>query len=150
VDIGSSYLPSDILAAMLYAQLEARSVIQAQRRLIWERYYAGLERWARELGVGLPVVPPYCDQAYHMFYMVMPSLEARQALIEELARVGINAVFHYQPLHLSTMGARFGGRPGDCPISEGVSDRLVRLPFFNDITPEDQKYIVDAITRSRA
>jgi dTDP-4-amino-4,6-dideoxygalactose transaminase len=145
VDIGSSYLPSDLLAAFLYAQLEARAEIQAKRRRIWETYHAQLQTWATTHDVRLPVVPAHCEQAYHMFYILLPSLEVRQALIQHLKERGILAVFHYLPLHLSAMGRRFGGCPGDCPITEDVSDRLLRLPFFNDLTETDQDVVVSAI-----
>ncbi|MBP1694854.1 MAG: dTDP-4-amino-4,6-dideoxygalactose transaminase [Deltaproteobacteria bacterium] len=145
VDVGSSYLPSDILAAFLYAQLEVREEIQAKRKRIWEYYYEHLQGWARDLGVRLPVVPPYCEQPYHMFYIVLPTLEQRQAMIEYLNEREINSVFHYLPLHLSEMGQRFGGREGDCPVTENVSDRLLRLPFHNHLSEKDQEYIVENI-----
>jgi dTDP-4-amino-4,6-dideoxygalactose transaminase len=145
IDVGSSYLPSDILAAFLYAQLEARDRIQSSRRRIWEDYVAHLSEWAGAHGVRLPIVPGYCDQPYHMFYLLLPSLEWRQALIAHLKDRGILSVFHYQPLHLSEMGQRFGGRVGDCPVTEDVSDRLLRLPFYNDLTEADQARVVAAI-----
>lgn len=145
VDIGSSYLPSDILAAFLYAQLEAREEIQAKRRQIWEYYYEHLQEWAQTYGVQLPTVPSYCEQSYHMFYLLLPSLEQRQALIEHLKERRILSVFHYLPLHLSDMGRRFGGKEGDCPVTEAVSDRLVRLPFYNDLDEADQARVVEAI-----
>jgi dTDP-4-amino-4,6-dideoxygalactose transaminase len=145
VDIGSSYLPSDILAAFLYAQLEARDEIQARRRQIWEYYEQQLSDWASENNVRLPVIPPHCQQAYHMFYLLLPSLKARQALIRHLRDHGILSVFHYQPLHLSDMGRRFGGQPRDCPVTEEVSDRLLRLPFYNDLSMADQAYVVEVI-----
>jgi len=147
VDIGSSYLPSDILAAFLYAQLEAREQIQNRRREIWEYYYAHLRGWAEEYGVRLPTIPAHCEQPYHMFYLLLPSLEHRQALIDHLKAQGILAVFHYLPLHLSEMGKRFGGKPGDCPVTEDVSDRLLRLPFYNDLTEGDQAKTVEAICK---
>src|SRR5215208_265126 len=134
VDIGSSYLPSDILAAFLYAQLESREQIQSNRRRVWEYYHAHLQGWAREHEVRLPIIPEHCEQPYHMFYMLLPSLDLRQALIAHLKDHGILSVFHYLPLHLSDMGRRFGGRAGDCPVTEDVSDRLLRLPFYNDLT----------------
>lgn len=146
VDIGSSYLPSDILAALLCAQLEARDRIQAKRRKVWETYYENLLDWARRHGVRLPIVPPHCEQPYHMFYLLMPSGETRDALIAQLRAEGILAVFHYLPLHLSEMGKRFGGRPGDCPVTEDVSERLVRLPFFNELSELDLKRVIDAVT----
>jgi dTDP-4-amino-4,6-dideoxygalactose transaminase len=149
VDVGSSYLPSDMLAAFLYAQLELRDTIQAMRRHAWEFYTAHLADWATRRGVGLPSVPPHCEQAYHMFYLIMPSLEERQGLIAALKHQGINAAFHYLPLHLSEMGRQFGGRPGDCPVTEDVSDRLVRLPFYNGITEDQQARVVAALQALR-
>ena len=148
VDVGSSYLPSDILAAYLYAQLEAREQIQAKRRKVWEYYHGHLRSWAQAHGVRFPVVPEYCEQSYHMFYLLLPSLEERQALIAHLKELGILSVFHYLPLHLSDMGRRYGGKEGDCPITEEISDRLLRLPFYNDLTEADQARVVAAITES--
>ena len=145
VDVGSSFLPSDLLAAFLYAQLEAGERIQARRRQIWDRYREGLAGWAERHGVGLPVVPACCEQPYHMFYLLLPSLERRQALIAHLKSHGILAVFHYLPLHLSQMGQKLGGRPGDCPVTEDVSDRLLRLPFYNDLTDQDQAEVIDRV-----
>jgi len=145
VDVGSSYAPADILAAFLYAQLEARDHIQEHRRVIWTAYYNGLEKWARERGVILPTVPRTCQPTYHLFYLLMPSLEERQALIAHLRKQGILSVFHFQPLHISKMGQRFGGKPGDCPVAESVSDRLVRLPFYNQLTEEEQESVIQAV-----
>jgi dTDP-4-amino-4,6-dideoxygalactose transaminase len=145
VDIGSSHLPSDILAAFLYAQLESRDEIQAKRRKVWEYYYAHLADWAEKHHVRLPVVPDHCDQSYHMFYLLLPSLEDRTALIAHLKAQGIQSVFHYLPLHLSDMGMHFGGKKGDCPVTEDLSDRLLRLPFYNDLEEADQSRVVEAI-----
>ena len=145
IDVGSSYLPSDLLAGFLLAQLESRDRIQAHRRRVWETYQAGLQDWARANAVALPHVPAECLQSYHLFYLVMPSLDARQGLIGHLRSRGIGAVFHYLPLHLSPMGQRFGGRPGDCPVTEEVSDRLVRLPLYNDLPAETQAGVIDDI-----
>jgi dTDP-4-amino-4,6-dideoxygalactose transaminase len=149
VDIGSSYLPSDILAAFLYAQLEAREQIQARRRRVWEYYYEHLQGWAKDHNVRLPIVPAHCEQPYHMFYLLMPNLEARTRLISYLKEQGILSVFHYLSLHLSPMGQQFGGKSGDCPVTEDVSDRLVRLPFYNDLTQEDQNQVIEAIQQVR-
>jgi dTDP-4-amino-4,6-dideoxygalactose transaminase len=145
VDVGSSYLPSDILAAVLYAQLEAREVIQAKRRKLWKMYFDGLRDWAIDNDVRLPVIPEHCEQTYHMFYLLLPDLETRQALIDHLRRREIWSVFHYVPLHLSDMGRKFGGRPSDCPVTERVSDRLVRLPMFSGLTQTDQERVIDSI-----
>lgn len=145
VDIGSSYLPSDILAAFLYAQLEVRDEIQSKRRQVWDYYFEHLQDWADTHDVRIPIVPAHCEQAYHMFYLIMPSLEARGALIAHLKAHKILSVFHYLPLHVSDMGRRFGGREGDCPVSESVSDRLIRLPFYHELTVSDQARVVDTI-----
>ena len=146
VDVGSSYLPSDILAAYLLAQLEQREKVQAQRRKVWEFYHQNLKDWALSHEVQLPYVPTYCEQAYHMFYMLLPTLELRQGLIAYLRRRGIESVFHYLPLHLSEMGRKFGGKPGDCPVTERASEQLVRLPFHNALTEEEMGRVVEAVT----
>ena len=149
VDIGSSYLPADLVAAFLRAQLEHRDQIQSMRRKIWETYALELASWAETNGVQLPIIPPQCEQSYHFFYVIMPSLETRQALISHLASLGILAVFHYLPLHLSPMGLRFGGHQGDCPVTEDLADRLLRLPFFTGISSAEQTQVIDAVRAFR-
>lgn len=145
IDVGSSYLLSDMLAAFLYAQLEVRQQIQSKRRQIWEYYDRHLKAWALEQGVGTPIVPEHCEQTYHLFYLLMPSLKHRQGLIKHLKAQNISSAFHYLPLHLSQMGRKLGGQDGDCPITERVSDRLLRLPFYNELTEAVQARIVTAI-----
>ena len=145
-DIGSSYLPSEILAAFLWAQLEARNQIQKSRQKIWNYYYANLKDWAARENICLPAVPSNCAQPYHMFYLIMPSLRARQALIERLKTKSILAVFHYLPLHLSPMGRKFGARPGDCPVTKQVSNRILRLPFYTALSRADQNKVIETIT----
>ena len=145
VNVGSSYLPSDMLAAFLLAQLEEREQIQSRRKQIWETYYKELGAWAEENHVSMPFVPAHCEQTYHMFYMLFPSLEKRQAAIAHLKERGIQAVFHYLPLHLSPMGEKFGGRVGGCPVTEQVSDQLLRLPFYTNLTDEDQMRVIEAL-----
>lgn len=145
VDIGSSYLPSDVLAAYLYAQLEQREVIQRNRGRVWNTYWRHLGQWADSHEVRLPVVPEYCQQPYHMFYLLMPSLEVRGAFIDHLKSHGILSVFHYLPLHLSDMGRALGGKDGDCPVTEDISDRLVRLPLYNDLTEDEQMRVIHAM-----
>ena len=149
VDLGSSYVLSDILAAFLCAQLEQRDWIQTVRKRIWDAYYEGLHDWAKENGVRLPAVPADCEQSYHMFYLLLPTRAARDALIAHLKARGMLAVFHYVPLHLSEMGQRWGGRPGQCPVAEQVSERLLRLPFYNDLTPANQAEIIEAVCEFR-
>ena len=141
MDLGSSYLPSDLLAAFLLAQFEARAEIQDRRRRLWTFYQARLREWAAGRGIGLPVVPPHCEQPWHLFYLMLPSPEARQSLMAFLQARGILAVFHYLPLHLSAMGRRFGGRPGDCPVSESASGRLLRLPFYTGMSDADRERV---------
>jgi len=145
VDLGSSALPSDILAAFLYGQLERRAEIQARRRRIWERYAGELPEWAAALGIRLPFVPAHCRQPYHLFYLVTASLDQRTRLIAHLKQRGILAVFHYLPLHISEMGQRLGGKPGDCPVTEDLSDRVLRLPFYNDLSEAEQDYVVASL-----
>ena len=145
VDIGSSYLPSDLLAAFLFGQLEQRERIQSHRKGLWETYHLALNDWAEENGVRLPIIPEHIEQSFHMYYILLPNLDLRQKFIQYLRDLGIYSVFHYLPLHLSDMGQRFGGRPGDCPVTEGVSDRLVRLPFHNGLTNSKQELAIEAI-----
>jgi dTDP-4-amino-4,6-dideoxygalactose transaminase len=144
-DLGSSYLLSDILAAVLLAQLEQRDGIQAARRRIWERYASSLSDWADANGVGLPQVPPHCEQTYHLFYLLLPSLEERSRFIETLKDAGIQAVFHYQPLHLSPMGRAWGYSEGDLPATERVADRLVRLPLYSTLGDDELMHTLATI-----
>jgi dTDP-4-amino-4,6-dideoxygalactose transaminase len=147
VDVGSSYLPSEALAAILFAQLEAREKIQARRGEIWHRYNRELKDWAERNQVRLPIIPEYSDQPYHMFYMLLPDLQTRTRFIQSLRDKGIYSVFHYLPLHLSDMGLKFGGKVGDCPVTEDISDRLVRLPLFFNLEEKDQDYVIETITQ---
>jgi dTDP-4-amino-4,6-dideoxygalactose transaminase len=144
-DIGSSYLPSDILAAYLLAQLESHERIQLRRHELWRRYFSALSPGAAAAGVRLPVVPEHCVHPAHIFYLLMPTLEARTHLLSSLRAQKILAVFHYLPLHLSEMGRRLGGREGDCPVTENICDRLVRLPIFFQLTDEDQARVIAAV-----
>jgi len=149
VDLGSSYVMSDVLAAFLYGQLEKWEQVQVKRKQIWDYYNLHLAQWAAENNVRMPIVPRHCDQAYHMFYLILPTLNTRQGLIAHLNERGILAVFHYQPLHLSEMGQRFGGKSGACPVSEKAGDCLLRLPFYNDLSMEDQARVVQAVSEYR-
>jgi dTDP-4-amino-4,6-dideoxygalactose transaminase len=149
VDIGSSYLPSDLLAAFLRAQLEHREQIQSARQRLWENYMRELSGWATDNDVRLPTIPPECEQSYHMFYLILPSLDSRQALISHLSQREIFAVFHYLPLHLSPMGRTFGGREGDCPVTEKISEHLLRLPFYTGMTTTEQAQVIEAVSAFR-
>ena len=146
MDVGSSYLSSDLLAAVLLGQLESREKIQRRRQEIWEGYDARLRDWAVRRGVQTPHVPEHCEQAFHMYYLLMPSLDERQALIERLASSDIASAFHYLPLNTSTMGMRLGGKAGDCPVTEDVSDRLLRLPFYTQLTDAQIDQVAEIVT----
>jgi dTDP-4-amino-4,6-dideoxygalactose transaminase len=150
VDIGSSYLPSDLLAAFLLAQLEDHHEIQRKRQHIWETYTEELKNWAGERNVRLPVVPRECEQAFHMFYLIVPSFEYRQGLIAHLKQQGILSVFHYLPLNQSDMGRRWAARETRCPITEDLSLRLLRLPFYNDLSESEQARVIQAVTSFRS
>jgi dTDP-4-amino-4,6-dideoxygalactose transaminase len=145
VDLGSSWVLSDVLAALLLAQLEARARIQAARRAVWERYQAELADWARAREILLPVVPPDREQAFHMFQLRMGGLARRTAFIDHMLARGVKTVFHYLPLHLSPMGRRFGGGPGDCPVAERASDELVRLPFYAELGGDELARVLEAV-----
>lgn len=149
VDVGSSWVPSDVLAALLYSQLETRDRIQARRRRVWHYYADHLRDWALAQGVRLPMAPAHCEPPYHMFYLLLPSLEDRHALIAHLKAQGVHSAFHYLPLHTSHMGRRFDGAEGDCPVAEAVSDRLLRLPFFCDLSESDLSRVVAAVRSFR-
>ena len=145
IDVGSSYLPSEILAAFLCAQLEARERIQAARARIWTAYRDALGGWAAGEGITLPVVPAHCEHPSHLFYLLLPTEAARTSLIQHLKGRGIAGVSHYVPLHLSPMGRALQPNPPSCPVTEDVSGRLLRLPLYNALGPEDQQAVIDAL-----
>jgi dTDP-4-amino-4,6-dideoxygalactose transaminase len=144
VDVGSSYVLSDLLGALLLAQLELRHEIQGRRARIWQRYAAELADWAAARGFRLPVVPAHCEQTFHMFYLLLPA-DVRPAFIEHLKARGVQAVFHYHALNSSPMGLAHGGKPGMCPVTERIADELVRLPLYNDLTEPDHGVVIDAV-----
>lgn len=150
VDVGSSYVMSDVLAAFLYGQLEVWPDIQARRAVLWERYHREVATWANRQGFQQPFVPAHCEQAYHMYYLLAPSDSVRSAFIAHMKAAGIMAIFHYLPLHLSEFGRRWGGRAGDCPVTESASDRLVRLPLFNAMSSAQQNQVVEALLKFRS
>ncbi|MDB5268405.1 MAG: TDP-4-oxo-6-deoxy-D-glucose aminotransferase [Hymenobacter sp.] len=143
VDLGSSFLPSDIIAAYLWAQLENLADIQQQRRAIWQRYYAALAPLQQQ-GIGLPVLPDFATNNGHLFYLICRSLPERTALLAHLKQRGIWAVFHYLPLHQSPYyAARHDGRA--LPWAELYADQLVRLPLFHELSEADQRRITDEV-----
>ena len=146
VEIGSSYLPSEIVCAFLYAQLEMMDAIGERRREIHDFYYAGLSPLADEHLLRLPVTPEGCSTNYHLFFILLPDRDTRNGLLTHLKETGIRATFHYVPLHSSPMGRKFGYKESDLPLTEDLSARLLRLPFFNDLTEPEQSRVVDQIT----
>ena len=149
VDVGSSYLPSELLAAFLLGQLEAFETIQSRRKHICDAYRAQLADWAKQNGIRLPFVPEHCEQPDHMFYMLLPTLERRQAFISHMKERGITTPFHYVPLHSSPMGLHLGGKGGDCPVTERISGQLVRLPLFNTMSDAETATVIEAVREFR-
>ena len=147
--LGSSYAPSELVAAVLRAQLERAAGVQERRARVWDFYRDGLRTWASVVGAQLPVVPAECEPAYHLFHLLVPDAASRSALIDHLRAAGIDSAWHYLPLHTSAMGRALGGRPGQCPVAEDVSARLLRLPFFTDITDLEVERVVTAVTNWR-
>lgn len=145
MDIGSSYVMSDMLAAFLLAQLEARETLQQKRRRAWTRYRERLADWAARRDVRLPEIPEYCTTSYHLFQLIFPCDAGRDRVLEQLRTQSIFAVFHYLPLHLSPVGRRYGYQPGDFPVTERISARLLRLPLFNNLEAQVIDYVCDAI-----
>jgi dTDP-4-amino-4,6-dideoxygalactose transaminase len=148
VDLGSSYVLADVLAAVLLAQLETRVFVQDRRKRLWTAYSERLADWAADNGVRLsPGAAAGDESAYHLFYLIMPSAAAQRDLIAHLRDHGILAVFHYQPLNRSPMAARLNPQTTSCPVAERVSERLVRLPFFTTLTDAQLDRVVDAVRR---
>lgn len=145
VDVGSSFISSDLLAAYLFGQLEHLDTITARRRQIHENYTAQLKPLAAAGHLTLPVIPTECTPNYHMFPVLLPDTATRTALIEHLARLSILAVFHYVPLHTSPMGAKLGYQVGQFPVTEDISGRLLRLPFYFELTDADQRTVTAAV-----
>lgn len=141
VDTGSSFLPSDINAAYLWAQLENLRAIQNRRTEIWQQYYDGLADWAAENNIRLPHIPEYASNNGHMFYLVCNSAEQRTAFIRYLKENDIHAVFHYQSLHKSRYQLK-AGQPANLPQADIYTERLVRLPLFFGLTPQDLDTII--------
>jgi dTDP-4-amino-4,6-dideoxygalactose transaminase len=145
VDKGSSYLPSDLLAAFLYAQLEHMKVITRKRKEIYELYYELLKPLSKAGHIVLPTIPSSCETNYHMFHILLQNNEIRMALIGFLLENQIQSVFHYVPLHSSPMGLALGNKNGDLPVTENISERVLRLPFYYELTLESIVHICGKI-----
>ncbi len=145
VDVGSSYLPGEIVAAFLWAQMEEAKKITERRLAIWDAYRAGLRGLEREGVLRLPVIPPGCKHNAHMFYVLFGDLSSRTRAIEYLRRHDITTVFHYVPLHSSPAGMKFGRTHGDMTVTDETSDRLLRLPLYYDMSDSDVQKVVETL-----
>jgi dTDP-4-amino-4,6-dideoxygalactose transaminase len=137
VDIGSSYLLSDLLAAFLYAQLEDMDIIQSMRLKLWKRYHTVLHRFQEKGTLRLPVIPDYANHNAHLFYILLRDEPARDRAMKYLKDQGIQAVFHYLPLHSAPFGRQLGYKKEDLPVTEDISSRLLRLPMYAGMSPEE-------------
>lgn len=147
VDLGSSYLPSDLLAAVLTAQLESFDDIQARRHKVWSYYDESLASWSEQHGVATPIVEKDRGQPAHLYFLLMPSPEDQRGLLKHLDDQGILGTFHYVPLDSSPFGRESGRTgPSGCPVTEDISSRLVRLPLYGDLTESECARVVDAVT----
>ncbi len=147
VDIGSSYLPSDLLAAFLYAQLEKLDEIQNMRMNIWNSYYSTLKPFEEEGKVRLPIIPEYAEHNAHLFYILLETEDKRDNVMNQLKKEGIHAVFHYVPLHSAPMGLRFGNKRDDLPVTEEMSKRLLRIPIFAGMTIKEKDFLSKTIIK---
>lgn len=142
---GTSYLPSDILSAVLYGQLERFEEIQNKRLVIWNKYNNHLKKY-EDIGlIKLPYIPSYATNNAHMYYIIMPNEKIRSEFIEFMKENDISTPFHYIPLHLSNVGEQFGYKKGDLPITEEYADRLVRLPLYADMSDEEVEKVIKKI-----
>ncbi|MPZ17089.1 MAG: dTDP-4-amino-4,6-dideoxygalactose transaminase [Luteitalea sp.] len=145
IDVGSSYVMSELLAACLLAQLDRHDASQARRRAVCERYAADLAGWARSNGIRLPFVPSTCSPAFHLFYLRFPNGDSRDRFLAFMWDRGVYCAFHYVPLHTAPMGQHFGGRQGALPVTERASRELVRLPLFASLTEDELELIIEAV-----
>jgi dTDP-4-amino-4,6-dideoxygalactose transaminase len=145
VDVGSSYVPSEICSAFLCAQLEMLDAISERRRLIYQTYRHHLKPLAAEGLLRLPYTPEDCEPNYHLFYILLPDRPTRDSLMAYLQQMGVHAVFHYVPLHSSPMGRSLGYGDGELPVTDDLSGRLLRLPLYYDITEEEQMRVITEI-----
>lgn len=145
VDVGSSYLMSDILASILSNLVDDADAIQARRRNLWERYDTAIKSWSVRNSVRTPVVPFDCAQSWHLYYLIFPSGSERDRCLVYLNSMGVGAAFHYLPLHSSPAGIRFSREGSHCPVTEDVSSRLLRLPLFGDMTISEQDYVIETL-----
>jgi dTDP-4-amino-4,6-dideoxygalactose transaminase len=146
VDLGSSYLPSEITAAFLMAQLEQATAVTARRCRLWQAYHEAFATLEQAGVVRLPIIPADRTANAHIYYLLVRDLSARTDLLQALKAAGIGAIFHYVPLHSSPAGRRFGRAVGDLPVTADISDRLVRLPLWTDMDDAQIQAVIGAVT----
>jgi dTDP-4-amino-4,6-dideoxygalactose transaminase len=142
VDIGSSFLPSDIIAAFLWAQLEQAEAIMARRQALWAKYHAAFEPLEQAGRLRRPSVPRDAAPNAHSYFLLLADLATRQRFIDTLRPQGVHAVFHYVPLHSAPAGRKFGRASGSMQVTDSVADRLVRLPLWIGLEPQ-QDYVIE-------
>jgi dTDP-4-amino-4,6-dideoxygalactose transaminase len=147
MDVGSSYIPSEILCAFLYAQLEQVEAITARRQAIYEFYHSHLKPLEEDGFLILPTIPHHCRSNYHTFFVLLSDRMTRDGLLSHLRAQGIGAAFHYVPLHTAPMGRKFGYKEGDLPLTENLSERLLRLPVYHELSDGDQEEVVKAVVQ---
>ena len=147
VDVGSSYLPGEIIAAFLWAQMEEADAITRRRLAMWHTYHQWFEDAERAGRLRRPIVPGHCVHNAHMYYVLLPDLARRTAVIERLKALGVHSVFHYVPLHSSPAGLKYGRAAADLPVTDGVAERLLRLPLWAGMEDE-QTRIIQAVLQS--
>ncbi|MDC7787413.1 dTDP-4-amino-4,6-dideoxygalactose transaminase [Rhodoplanes sp. TEM] len=148
VDIGSSFLPGELVAAYLYGQIELADAINARRRAVWHLYHEALEELERGALLRRPVVPAHCDHNGHMYYVLLPTPDARRSFIAAMAKQGIGTPFHYVPLHGSPAGRRLGRVSGPMRVTDDLAARLVRLPLFHSLSDDAARDVVSALRSS--
>ena len=147
VDIGSSFMPSEINAAFLFAQLEAANTITEQRLGVWQTYHDAFAPWECKGAVRRPIVPSDCSHNGHLYYLLFADLAHRTAVQSFLRRAGIDAVFHYVPLHSSPAGLKFGRAAGSLPVTERTAARLLRLPVWAGMTVGDVDFVASTVSQ---
>ena len=144
VDVGSSFLPSDIIAAFLWAQFEQAERLQVGRRALWNRYHEGFEALEKAGVVRRPIIPEGCDHNAHLYYLLLPDLAARNRLVASLRDRAIHAPFHYVPLHSAPAGLKFARTHGSLPVTDDVAARLLRMPLWHAMTTEPDQ-VMEAV-----
>jgi dTDP-4-amino-4,6-dideoxygalactose transaminase len=148
VDIGSSFLPGEVVAAFLWAQLQEADSITAQRVALWDGYLRRLAPRAAKAGLTLPTVPAHCAHNAHMFYLLLPRAGHRAGVLSRMNEAGVNAVFHYVPLHSSPAGRKYGRVCGTMRVTDDVSARLIRLPLWADLSEAEADYVCETLLQT--